>query len=93
MIILPAPNTFRAAGFIIAPHTTKPKGSPIYFQPQDWNPLGTFRNRRGGPIDAVLLPTGRSGQVLTFKRTDRDESGVVTGELLEQIAQSVKLAH
>lgn len=46
-----------------------------------------------GPIEAILLPTGRSGQVLTFKRTDRDRSGLVTDELLRRIADSVKLAH
>jgi hypothetical protein len=45
-----------------------------------------------GPIEAVLLPTGRSGHVLTFKRTDRDQSRLVTDELLRRIADSVKLA-
>ncbi len=46
-----------------------------------------------GPIDAVLLPTGGAGQALTFKRTDRDATGLVSEELLRQIAESVSLAH
>ena len=41
-----------------------------------------------GPVEAVLLPTVGSGQVLTFKRTDRDVTGLVSDELLREIAQS-----
>jgi hypothetical protein len=42
-----------------------------------------------GPIEAVLLPTGRSGQVLTFKRTDKDEKGLVSDDLLRRMADLV----
>jgi hypothetical protein len=44
-----------------------------------------------GPIEAVLLPTGRSGQVLAFKRTDKDPSGLVSDDLLRQIADLVSV--
>jgi hypothetical protein len=44
-----------------------------------------------GPIEAVLLPTGRSGQVLTFKRTDKEPSGLVSDDLLRQIADLVSV--
>lgn len=58
---------------------------------EHYDPAKTTRSVIG-PIEAVLLPTGRSGQVLTFKRTDRDQFGLVTDELLRRIADSVKLA-
>jgi hypothetical protein len=45
-----------------------------------------------GPIYAVLLPTGGSGQVLTFKRTDNDQHQLAIPDLLKQIADSVSLA-
>jgi hypothetical protein len=45
-----------------------------------------------GPIEAVLLPTGRSGQVLTFKRTDQDEKGLFSDDLLRRMADLVSLA-
>ncbi|MGA8185218.1 MAG: hypothetical protein WB819_16435 [Terriglobia bacterium] len=45
-----------------------------------------------GPIEAVLLPTGRSGQVLTFKRTDKDQKGLVSDDLLRRMADLVSLA-
>lgn len=45
-----------------------------------------------GPIYAVLLPTGRSGQVVIFKRTDNDQQQFVSTDLLKEIADSVSLA-
>ena len=45
-----------------------------------------------GPIEAVLLPTGNSARVLTFKRADTDDATLVSDDLLRQIAQSVKPA-
>ncbi len=45
-----------------------------------------------GPIEAVLLPTGRSGQVLTFKRTDNDKKGLASDDLLRRMADLVSLA-
>jgi hypothetical protein len=45
-----------------------------------------------GPIEAVLLPTGRSGQVLTFKRTDNDKNGLASDDLLRRMADLVSLA-
>lgn len=45
-----------------------------------------------GPIEAVLLPTGKSGQVLTFKRTDNDKTGLVSDDLLRRIADLVSPA-
>jgi hypothetical protein len=45
-----------------------------------------------GPIEAVLLPTGRSGQVLTFKHTDKDKKGLLSNDLLRRMADLVKLA-
>ena len=45
-----------------------------------------------GPIEAVLLPTGKSGQVLTFKRTDKDAKGLVSDDLLRRMADRVSLA-
>ena len=44
-----------------------------------------------GPIEAVLLHTGKSGQVLTFKRTDKDASGLVSDDLLRRIADLVSV--
>lgn len=44
-----------------------------------------------GPIEAVLLPTGRSGQVLTFKRTDKDTNGLVSDDLLRRMADLVSV--
>ncbi|HET7099980.1 MAG TPA: hypothetical protein VFJ52_02425 [Terriglobia bacterium] len=44
-----------------------------------------------GPIEAVLLPTGRSGQVLTFKRTDNDKKGLVSDDLLRRMADLVSV--
>lgn len=45
-----------------------------------------------GPIEAVLLPTGSSGQVLTFKHTDKGEKGVFSNDLLRRMADLVSLA-
>lgn len=45
-----------------------------------------------GPIEAVLLPTGKSGQVLTFKHTENDKQGLVSDDLLRRIADLVSLA-
>lgn len=45
-----------------------------------------------GPVEAVLLPTGRSGQVLTIKHTEEDEKGLVSDDLLKRIVHSVRLA-
>jgi hypothetical protein len=45
-----------------------------------------------GPIEAVLLPTGKSGQVLTFKHTDKDENGMASDDLLRRMADLVSLA-
>ncbi len=45
-----------------------------------------------GPIEAVLLPTGKSGQVLTFKHTDKDENGLASDDLLRRMADLVSLA-
>ena len=45
-----------------------------------------------GPIEAVLLPTGRSGQVLTIKHTEEDQKGLVDDDLLKRIVHSVRLA-
>ena len=45
-----------------------------------------------GPIEAVLLPTGRSGQVLTFRHTEEDQKGLVNDDLLKRIVHSVRLA-
>ena len=45
-----------------------------------------------GPIEAVLLPRGRSGQVLTFKRTESAPPNMISDGLLRQMADSVKLA-
>ena len=58
---------------------------------QRYNPPKTTKNLVG-PVEAVLLPTLGSGQVLTFKRTDRDDTGLVNEKLLREIADSVKLA-
>ncbi len=44
-----------------------------------------------GPIEAVLLPTGRSGQVLTFQHTDKDKNGLASDDLLRRIADLVSL--
>ena len=44
-----------------------------------------------GPIEVVLLPTGKSGQVLTFKRTDKDKAGIVSDDLLKRIADLVSV--
>ena len=56
-----------------------------------YNPPKTTRSVVG-PVVALRLPTGKSGQVLTFKRTESGQSGLDGGELLRQIAESVKLA-
>ena len=45
-----------------------------------------------GPIEAVLPPAGRSGQVLTIKHTEEDEKGLVSDDLLKRIVHSVRLA-
>ena len=45
-----------------------------------------------GPIEVVLLPTGRSGQVLTFKHTEDDKEGLISDDLLRRIADLVSLA-
>jgi len=45
-----------------------------------------------GPIEAVLLPTGKSGQVLTFKHTDKDTNGLASDDLLRRMADLVSLA-
>jgi hypothetical protein len=44
-----------------------------------------------GPIEAVLLHTGKSGQVLTFKRADTDSSDLVSDDLLRRIADLVSV--
>ena len=44
-----------------------------------------------GPIEAVLLHTGKSGQVLTFKRTDEDSSALVSDDLLRRMADLVSV--
>lgn len=45
-----------------------------------------------GPVEAVLLPMVGSGQVLTFKYTGDNDTGLVSEKLLREIADSVKLA-
>jgi len=45
-----------------------------------------------GPIEVVLLPTGKSGQVLTFKLTEKDKNRLVSDDLLRRIADLVSLA-
>jgi hypothetical protein len=42
-----------------------------------------------GPIEAVLLPTGKSGQVLTIRHTDKDENRLVSDSLLRRMADLV----
>jgi len=44
-----------------------------------------------GPIEAVLLPTGSSGQVLTLKHTDKDKKGLVSDDLLRRMADLVSV--
>jgi hypothetical protein len=44
-----------------------------------------------GPIEMVLLPTGKSGQVLTIRHTDKDENGLVSDDLLRRMADLVSV--
>jgi hypothetical protein len=44
-----------------------------------------------GAIEVVLLPTGKSGQVLTFRRTDKDEKRLVSDDLLRRMADLVNV--
>jgi hypothetical protein len=44
-----------------------------------------------GPIEMVLLPTGKSGQVLTIRRTDKDVKGLVSDDLLRRMADLVSV--
>ena len=44
-----------------------------------------------GPIEIVLLPTAKSGQVLTIKHTDTDENRLVSDDLLRRMADLVSV--
>ena len=44
-----------------------------------------------GPIEIVLLPTGKSGQVLTIRRTDKDVNRLVSDDLLRRMADLVSV--
>jgi hypothetical protein len=44
-----------------------------------------------GPIEVVLLPTGKSDQVLTIRHTDKDVNGLVSDDLLRRMADLVSV--
>lgn len=69
------------------------KGIELYLRLVDEriDPPKTTRSTFG-PLYVVLLPGGRSGQLLLIKGVEKERGASVTREVLKQIAQSVKLA-